>query len=525
MKDKHPSIFQNTALVLGSAAVFVFAVAFSVFAYNVYNNPVSADTKDDYLQCSKPLDSAIDKIVEADIKSKERITVIVGKDLLDAKLRSRLEKQGNAAYTAADVTECKKLLLIAQNLLKEAGIATQGTDTQASSGDSQVSQDPTSANNFEFLSKQDYSATAITGLPPSKDCETNKVGQVVVVSKIKDFEPSGDKRVEVAVSTGGFYTKRGILQKISGNYVDKLVEGYSKSLHASEGGLDKKFAVSGLYFPNVPVESALKIQLYSPSWGDKSISLTDLPSISKSCETIFVPLWDDESYKRTGDMDVCVHSKDRSKDYSPKKTFTYPKQKEEVGKFQNENKDSIVSLGPCQDVAELVKKINAGVSLEKAVEEKKEMGIGYDPNPNSPSGPSKVDESGTKDGFVEESLNEVNKLRKLRGLSEIKFDQRVQKHAEDRLAYLVSQNACGTHANADVNPQFARDNGFSGISENVGAGSDSYSGKAAVGRYINSPDHLGNLLIPNNKFAGFAYSAGNAGGLNGYCDVQIFVQQ
>jgi len=51
MSHKHPPIFQNTALVLGSASVFVFAVAFSVFAYNIYQSPVQANSAEDFVKC------------------------------------------------------------------------------------------------------------------------------------------------------------------------------------------------------------------------------------------------------------------------------------------------------------------------------------------------------------------------------------------------------------------------------------------------------------------------------------------
>jgi len=462
MSHKHPPIFQNTALVLGSVAVFVFAVAFSAFAYNIYQSPVQANSAEDFVKCvaeaeryngyleninkqGATLTDSFKKMITASISAVSELRALA------------IQKDQSKSYTSQDTANCKQILdkavktysdvvaeypSLAQDKTK-SGTQDKSTD-KSSTGSAQ-----TTGNDFEFLSKQDYSATAITGLPTSKDCENNQVGQVVVVSKIKDFEPSGDKRIEVAVSTGGFYTKRGILQKISGNYVDKLVEGYNKSTGGRK--LDKELVISGLYFPNVPVESALKVQLYSPSWGEKMITITDIPKVSKACETIFVPVYDTQST----DMDVCVHSTDRAKDYSPKKTFVYPKQKEEAKKFQDENKGSIISLGPCQSAAELAKKINGEDSLKQpgqetqGGEEKKGIGIGYDPNPGSTSagtgglnpGQTQIT-SQQQNQYQAEALQAVNEFRRSRGLKEFSTDASIQRVADEQIKKMVAANQC-----------------------------------------------------------------------------------
>lgn len=500
--NRHPKIIQNATFTFGVVAVFLFAVGFTFFAFNVYNNPVSADTKSEYLQCSASLKAANNKIIESDLKN--RVSVIVGSDLLEAEMGDKLQQNSNYAYTADDLARCKKLLAEAQDMLKKAGISFQlsgltgskTTPTTSNSKTPTASKTATAApgSDYQTLSGQDYSAVAITGLPESPQCKEKAVGQVVVVTDIKDFEASGDKRVEVAVSTGGYYTKRGTLQKISDNYVDKIIEGYKKAKYANSAGIDKKAVVSGLYFPNVPTDSTLKVQLYSPSWGSKSIDLTDIPKVTSACETVFVPVSAQQS--KDQDMQVCVHSTDRSKDYSPKKTFTYPKEKNDATKFKETNAGSIISLGPCQDVAALVKKINADQSISDSKAQQqgqtgdKQIGISYDK--------SISDSSGVSEG-AQTALKRLNQFRKEQGKSELQVDQNLQSFADYRSTYISSLTISEIDA-AGGHPKFEEHAKAKNIvcAEEVAAGSESDWTKLAEG-LIESSKHREGLINSTGK--------------------------
>ena len=367
----HPKLVQNIAFALGVVAVFVFAVAFSLFAYNVYNAPVSADSASELKTCTTSFNDLQTKLGKIKLSAEDKAKL----DGISMKFKA----------SGLKLSDCGTLLGEIKQLHQKVTGSSQAETSLDEGGAGTVQ--GTTGNDFEYLSKQDYSAVAISGWPESPGCKEKKVGQVVVVTDIKDFAASGDKRVEVVVSTGGFFSKRGTLQKISASYTTKIIESYSGSKVADSANLTKDQLVSGLYFPNVPVDSALKVQLYSPSWGSKSIAMTNIRKVSGGCETVFVPVIGLQP--KDQDMDVCVHSTDRAADYSPKKTFTYPAQKDEATKFKESNKGSIISLGPCQDASELVKKINSAGSLGgQTDEQKKASSIGYTGNPGGSSGTS-----------------------------------------------------------------------------------------------------------------------------------------
>lgn len=360
MTHKHPKFFQNSGLIMGSIGVFIFSAAFTIFAIDTYNTPISADQ------------------------------------------------------------------------------ATTATN-----------------DNYDYMSKQVYSAVAISDMPESKNCKEGSLGQVVVVTDIKDFESSGDKRIEVAVSTGLIYTKRGILQKIDSKYTSKIVEAYNKAKNSgSEAIKDTSFS-SGLYFTDIPINSELQLQLYSPSWGTKSITISNATQIKDACGTIFVPVIG--LAQKEGDMQVCVHSTNKSDNYKPKKTFSYPKEETDIKSYMAANAESIVSLGPCQGTAELVKKINAEKSLDEAKKSKESASsIGYVDNPEGTGGDNSA---ASADERAKQISDEFNKQRKAVGLSPLTEDPELAALALKR-AKVISDVDTGKTAGDgkdDGHPFFERD--------------------------------------------------------------------
>ncbi len=289
-------------------------------------------------------------------------------------------------------------------------------------------------DDYGYLSSQDFSAQEISDFPESRDCQTKKIGQVVLVS---DIETDNDlaKRVEVAVSSGGYFTKRGTLKKISSSYIDKLSLAYKT---ATGEGIEKTKLKTGLYFNDVPIDDELLVQLYSPSWGEESVS-NKVKAIGKSCQTIFiyVPI---NMAKKKGDFDVCVHGREKSNDYSPKKTFMYPSEKLKIADFKKSNDDLIVSLGPCQDGAILMGRVNSRNQLsisDEAVSNDRESSA----NVNNPAGTKKFEEmnfSSNDTSYASSFLQEVNKERERHGLKKLVENKVLTDFALKRLKTVIA---------------------------------------------------------------------------------------
>lgn len=304
---------------------------------------------------------------------------------------------------------------------------------------SNILSDPVSADpegeNYNYLSSLDFSASDIGDFTLSNECEEKDLGQIVLVSDYEFVEDS-DKRVEVAVSTGGFFTKRGNLKKVSENYVEKVSDGYKTSTGEE---IDHEKIKTGLYFTNVPVDGELQIQLYSPSWDKYSINYK-VKAIGKSCTTIFVYV-DIEKNKKVGDFDVCVHSKDKAKDYSPKKTFSYPANSAQITEFEKQNTGSIVSLGPCQDGSALLREVNAKKQLaisEGEVESGDENLSQDSDNVLESTALSKMQFSANDTYYGNNFLEEVNEERKRHGLGELKENKVLTSFALKRLKTVIA---------------------------------------------------------------------------------------
>lgn len=387
----------------------------------------------------------------------------------------------------------------------------------AYSGQVSADQASDSLSLSDFSSKQDYSAIAISDMPESTDCEKNGTGQVVVVTDFKDFEVSGDKRIEVAVSANSVFTKRGILQTVSEKYSEKIIEAYNKAKASDAKALDKSSFTSGLYFTKVPIESSLQVQLYSPSWGTKSITVSNAATIKDACGTIFVPIIGVSSSE--GNMQVCVHSTDKTNNYLPKETFTYPDEQAKIKTFMSSNSGSIVSLGPCQSVEALIEKIKAAASKDTEQSKSNPMTVGSAGNPEISSGTS----GAGKQDFINSALEALNKMRAEKGVSPLVLDETATKYANDRLEHITTvTNDCPSHDGALEY--------YSGIKvtagENAGFDSESTDGATAMSHYKGSPEHYATIIDPKYTKVGIAVGQGQnkSEGISGQCDLETFIE-
>jgi len=332
---------------------------------------------------------------------------------------------------------------------------------------------------FESLSDKGFSATAISGLNPSANCQAKKTGQVLLVTSV---DVSGEaEKVVVALSNNATWTKRGKLHSIGEEIKEKLIEKL-KEEGKTEGGNKKATAqnvVSGSYFFDVPIGQNFTAYLYSSAWKEngqnKAIVASSLAGPADACDSVIFRVSESAETKLQSEFAVCVHGQNPGQDsstggYGPKRTFIYGKEDKEIEEFKKQNPGSVVSLGPCQNAKEVIK--NA----------KEEKALGALPSPSevnkgdsTQNGAFDTSSERTRNrisigstippgtsGWKEAGLVGFNELRAEAGLGPLMIDEKLQKLAKIRMDYLESIGQCRDHLGSE-NPEFIRAIVASGI--------------------------------------------------------------
>jgi hypothetical protein len=285
------------------------------------------------------------------------------------------------------------------------------------------------ADTYQSLSQESFSAKALsqTNMVPSGECTKKNVGQVVVATDIDLTKETGE--VTVALSNGTTWTKRGKLYPIEKKPKDfvynSIVDNKEKykDMFASDN-------ISGAFFSDVPVGQNLTLYVYNQNWkeADKTIAYVNETSVplKSACETKI--LIANKLQPNSKEVSVCVHSKDKSKDYDPKKTLTIPTQNTEIEKFSSENKDSAVSLGPCQDSAQVAQNVATGLKPQEAVSPPPSVAVNQvDPHTIS---------NAQVQNDASAALAKLNEFRKSVGKSTFTQDPTLQAFADFRAGHL-----------------------------------------------------------------------------------------
>lgn len=345
---------------------------------------------------------------------------------------------------SAPVKKCKTVLEKAKKMAKASTTSEEKTasgDQASSSGNTQ-----TAGGDFSYMSNQGFAATSIISADSDSKCKGTKKGQIILVSNIKADSGS----VQSAFYNSLDWTKRGKVFDISSEVKTSIIVKLKKEnkLESVFGTTDEKIIeanlISGSVFYDVPLGQSLSGLVYSSSWSGKALVVPSFSGPKSECESTFIAVnYAEANTSLTDKYKVCVHSKDKSKDYKEKKTFIYPEDKTDAEAYKLADKDRIISLGPCQtdETSGGSSSGSSGSTSGGAGQNVGESNIGIgaaDVPGGSSSGSSTSDSSGGSSiaEGAQLALKRLNEFRREQGKSEFVADNTLQSFAEYRAKYL-----------------------------------------------------------------------------------------
>ena len=372
--------------------------------------------------------------------------------------------------------------------------------------------------NFKFMSEQDFSAIKITSTEGVANCKENKTGQIILVTNI---DPKL-KDLQSALYNGSDFTKRGSLFDIDSSIKTSIIKKISsvpkdmertKKFYSTndDGEIAKKF-VSGAVFANVPLNQNFSGLIYSSDWSDKSIVISSQPGPKLVCESIVVFInFDGKNEKLNDGYQVCVHSKDRAKDYREKKTFLYPDEKAAAQSYLKEQSDRLISLGPCQSVRESPTDVSKPATTDDVAPPKSSVQIGRESDDKL--GVAGDDDVIPSEEWRERAFVELNKIRKENGVSPLKRANDLDNFAAKSLAFVAD----GKHETEATAHEYAKFHGgearITAEIRNGNPNGSSATPEESMRGYQTSSAHWANILNPNHKEVGIARLIDNQNGL------------
>lgn len=296
---------------------------------------------------------------------------------------------------------------------------------------------------YKSLSEESFSAVELSQvLKKSDSCKTKNTSQVVVAVNMGEFIASKD--VKVALSNGKSWTKRGLLKPISKDVAVTLSGSTVENIEKNNTLFAQK-NLMGAYFYDVPVDQELTLYIYSEELNTQNGNVGyKFKALSgpEPCSSVMLSVLSLKSNSK--DMEVCVHSKEKTKNYEPKKTFLTPSQNEEIKKYQSTNKNTSTSLGPCQSTESVTANISSG--LEPSGQKSNASSAINSVNPqNIPNAQIQGDST--------VALARLNNFRKSIGKSEFIIDAKLQDFAEFRAKNLSTYTYSGideAHGHPDI---------------------------------------------------------------------------
>lgn len=402
------------------------------------------------------------------------------------------------------LSQCEALLEQAKKMDKTATTSSGETNTVKDSPSSTDNSQSVSSDDYGYMSNQSFSANSITSAASDSKCKGTKKGQIILVSNIKADSGS----IQSAFYNSLDWTKRGKVFDISSEIKSSIIEKLKKEnkLESVFGTTDEKVIeanlISGSVFYDVPLGQNFSGLIYSSSWSGKSLAISSFEGPKSECESIFVAVnYAAATENLTDKYKVCVHSKDKSKDYKEKKTFIYPEDKTEAEAFKLADKDRIISLGPCQ--TDETSGGNSGASSSSANGSGQSVGgsnigIGAADVSSSDSG-AVSSQSGAISEGAQIALKRLNEFRKEQGKPEFVADSTLQSFAEFRADYLSTLTLAQIDS-AGGHPLIGEHSTQKGINcgEEVSAGDFDGWTEHAQG-LIDSPEHRAGLINSSGK--------------------------
>jgi len=377
--------------------------------------------------------------------------------------------------------------------------------------------------NYKFMSEQDFSAVKISSTEGVAGCKENRTGQIILVTNI-------DPRLndlQTAFYNGSDFTKRGTLFDIDKSIKTSIIKNLSSSHDGKEElkklyGTDdeteiSKSLVSGALFQKVPLNQSYSGSIYSADWSDKSIMIPAQSGPKKACESIVVLINYDKSKDSLSESyQVCVHSKDRAKDYLEKKTFLYPDEKAAAQLYLKEQSDRLISLGPCQKAKESSAEVPKPAVVDDAIPPKSSVQIGRESDDKI--GVAGDDNVIPSEKWRERAFAELNKIRQENGVSPLKRANDLDNFAAKSLAFVAD----GKHESDDEDSQeyahkyaklHGRESGVLGEIRNGNPHGSSATPEESMRGYQTSSLHWASILNPSYTEVGIARLIDNQNGL------------
>lgn len=506
------------------ACILVISAGFALVVY--FNNRVSAqqDYVGDFETCVSNIRAACKELgydssctgssVASELTALEKLLNVGGEgdfDLPVVTTQNPLTGDEEIALTQGDLlsaplNQCKAVLTKAKNMAR-SGTSSNTATSAGNTGDTEASG---IGGDYDFMSNQGFSATPIISADSDSKCKGTKKGQIILVSNIKADSGS----VQSAFYNSLDWTKRGKVFDISSEVKASIIVKLKKEdkLESVFGTTDEKTIeanlISGSVFYDVPLEQNLSGLVYSSSWSGKALAIPSFSGPKSECESTFIAVnYAEASASLTDKYKVCVHSKDKSKDYKEKKTFIYPEDKTDAEAYKLADKDRIISLGPCQTGETAgggLSGLSGGASdgSGQSVGESN-IGIGAADVPGGSSSGSSTSNSSGNSSIAEGAqlaLKRLNEFRKSQGKSEFVADNALQSFAEYRAKYLstLSNAQIAAAAGHPLFEEHASEKQIVAIEEvSTAQGTDDWTFLAQS--LIDTPSHREGLIESSGK--------------------------
>lgn len=506
------------------ACILVISAGFALVV-SVYSR-VSADEKNyvgEYQTCMKDISAACKKLgydekCAGSAIASEYITLekLITGDDSEAVLSMGQTTGGVTAedVLSAPVKKCKTVLEKAKKMAKASTTSEEKTasgDQASSSGDTQ-----TAGGDFSYMSNQGFSATSIVSADSDSKCKGTKKGQIILVSNIKADSGS----VQSAFYNSLDWTKRGKVFDISSEVKASIISKLKKEnkLESVFGTTDEKTIeanlISGSVFYDVPLGQSLSGLVYSSSWSGKALAVPSFSGPKSECESTFIAVnYAEASTSLTDKYKVCVHSKDKSKDYKEKKTFIYPEDKTDAEAYKMADKDRIISLGPCQ-TDETSGGSSSGSSGSTSGGSGQNVGSSNIGIGSADVTGDDASNSGSASQDVQTALNKLNEFRKEQGKSDLVITEAHQSFADFRAKYFQTISfsdvrAAGGHPLYD---QHTQEKNFFPVEEIATQSGGSCDWRNMALSLINSKDGHREGLIDSSGKIGIVATSLNDGG-------------
>jgi len=478
---------RSNFLVPLSVVVFCLSIATAVGL----NSQVSADDASDFVTCLKNVQTKF---------------TLLGYEVYgsDSPLASRM-KALMAGYKPKDaqsvnagmVKECQSVLTEAKKLSGK-GIDTETIEESATASATE------STDDYQFMSQQNFSAVKISSIKGTAGCSEDQTGQIVLLTNINP-KIGG---LQAAFFNGSDFTKRGTLFDVDAGTQEKIISSLNKGGEIAK--VKKIFGVtddnelaakivSGAFFTKVPINQDFSGLIYSSSWGGKALKIEKMAGPQNACESIAIAVnFKSTPSKLDEDYQICVHSKDREKDYQEKKTFNYPQEKTAAEAYKMADSNRLISLGPCQTstTASSTTSAVAAVQISQA---------------DVTNSANNQTAAGT---WEDRAFAELNKIRQENGLALLKRATDLDNFAAKSNAHV----AAGSHETDRTAHEY-----FQEHANEVGAHAEIRSGlpgrpanqtpEYSMREYKNSPDHWGTILNSKLKEVGINHLIDANGGL------------